>query len=223
MENGKLTEKLIEVQNEVKEMNSLIIQASSTNEKLKEVYKGCQLFLSPIYYNPEFLYIGINPGAGYYNKHKELLQRFDPMSKHDFENQPFKTVKSCFKMIKKENVLESMVVINNYPYSTKDTTNLEKLFELVPPPMQPDVINKADKWVKTIIQEISPKYILCGGIRAYGGIKSIYPESYKSLEYSKCTHIGTIGDVIVIGYKRNRWGTMSNKKDLIKYLEKYIK
>ena len=54
------------IQKEVKTLADKIIKLTETDEQLKHLYKGTQIYMSPIQIKPEIMFLGINPGAGHY-------------------------------------------------------------------------------------------------------------------------------------------------------------
>lgn len=54
-----------EISGEAMLLHQQIPDAAIYNPNIKELYKGCQLFFSPLIEKPEYLLIGFNPGGGY--------------------------------------------------------------------------------------------------------------------------------------------------------------
>jgi hypothetical protein len=52
---------------EVKGLNERILDECKKNDKIENLYRGCQIFFSPVKEKHEVMLIGINPGPGYYN------------------------------------------------------------------------------------------------------------------------------------------------------------
>jgi hypothetical protein len=209
-------EKLELLEKEVIQTHNKICEAYEKNDKLKEIYKGCQIYLSPCTTNPDFLILGYNPGDGYYKKHKERVKRFEPMSKHDFFYNPWKQIKQCFTKIGKEKLLDNAVVTNYYFFSTENTEKLGKFFKLLPKELK-ELSKKSDEWIKTIITEISPKYMLCVGFQLKPIIKKNLLLKYKCVESGKNASVATINNITTFFFHRRR-----NKKELQNYLIKYI-
>jgi hypothetical protein len=208
------------LKDEVVEIHNKIKQACECNEKLKKIYKGCIIFLSPLFYKPKILYLGINPGSGYYRKNKKIIEQFEPLSKQDTGYEPWKQIQYCFNTIGKKDYLNEIVKINYYFFATYNEKELRIFFDLLPAELRFEILQKSDQWIKTIITEIAPEYIICGGFKAANYLKKLFPE-YTYLEGSKHTLIAKINNVIVLTYKR-LFSVMRNRNDYIKYLNKYI-
>jgi len=90
---------LQQMKEEVIEMNNKILEITKVDGKLEKLYKGCQIYMSPLFYIPKVMYIGINPGSGFFKANRTPVQKFDPFklgSRQDYENEPWKQIKHCF-------------------------------------------------------------------------------------------------------------------------------
>jgi hypothetical protein len=214
------TEKLNLLKEEVKEYNNKILELCKCDEKIKKLYKGCQIFMSPVFYKPKLLFLGINPGSGYYRANNELLKRFEPLSKQDTKYEPWIQIQKCFGKIGKKDWLDTIVKTNYFFFSTYNEKELEIFFEMLPIEFRFELFSKAEEWIKTIITETAPANIICGGFSAARKLKSLYPE-YESLERSSNNSVGKIKDIKVFTYSR-RFSFMRNRNEYIRYLEKYL-
>ena len=214
-------EKLEIVKNEVIEIHNKILKTCEENGKLKKIYKGCIIYLSPLYKNPDVLYFGINPGDGYFRRENKIMQEFDPQEtdKHsgygiwlEFED--------CCTKINKKYLLKSTVKSNRYFFATHNVRNLDKFFDLLPQEFHWEIARKQENWIKTIVYELSPKIIICGGQTAYEKFISLYPD-HEYLEGSKDNHVIKINGIHLLSFKRRIDGKMKNKEDFIEYLRKY--
>jgi len=70
------------LQKEVIEVNEKILSLCEQNPKIKELYKGCQIYFSPLIKNPDLMLIGINPGSGFYKANRTIVQKFEPLEKY---------------------------------------------------------------------------------------------------------------------------------------------
>jgi hypothetical protein len=230
MEGNVLSEQLKQLKEEVIAINNKILKACEGNENLKKLYKGCQIYMSPFSRNPNVLYLGINPGSGFYRANKQIVQKFDPYlptSPQDFEYEPWKQIKYCFMKLEKERFLDAnkflndMVKINYYFFATYNYNELKLFFELLPQEFRYEVWKKSGQWIKTIISEVSPKYIICGGFTAEKLLNDLYGKEYTILQNSKNNRVGKLNDMIVFTYQR-RFSLMKNRKEFVKFLETYI-
>jgi hypothetical protein len=223
-----LSERLNQLKEEVIEMNNLILKASEGNEKLKKVYKGCQIYMSPFFSNPKVMYLGINPGSGFFRANKTIVQKFDPFkpeSKQDYEYEPWKQIRYCFMKLNgfldPKEFLDTMVKVNYYFFATYNYNELEIFFKLLPQELRYKLLEKSDKWIKTIIAEVSPEYIICGGLKAEKLLNRLYGEEYIPLRQGKSNNVGKLNNNIVFTYQR-RFSLMRNRKEFIEFLQTYI-
>ena len=54
-----------EIKIEIQELLAEIESDENLSKILNKYYKGIQVLLSPLIYKPKFMFIGINPGAGF--------------------------------------------------------------------------------------------------------------------------------------------------------------
>ena len=111
-----------------KYINSLV----STYTRINDVYKGCQILYSPLHINPEILFIGINPGSGYYKSYGYPVKKYDPPSIFEYldKNESYKLKNDTldvFKKSQKTHLLNNAVKTNYMYFSTQ---GMKYLFEL---------------------------------------------------------------------------------------------
>jgi len=49
------------------------------SRNVDKYYKGIQVFFSPLVYKPKVMFLGINPGAGFYNENNRPVKRYSPL------------------------------------------------------------------------------------------------------------------------------------------------
>ena len=89
-----MNEKELEkIENEANEWHNKLEDISKTDEVIKNLYRGISIWFSPISENPDIMFLGINPGAGYYNNNnKNLIHRIKPLTINEYadKNQTYK-------------------------------------------------------------------------------------------------------------------------------------
>ena len=203
---------------EIKLYHSLILKECQNNSRINEIYKGCQILFSPLFEKPEFLLIGFNPGGGYHKWHGKIVEQFEPMpaleyylNKHSLGEQ----TKSLFSIAGKEEELRnSTVKINFYPWATDNVTDFNELMRLLPKNLSSKLFALARVWTKTIIEILEPNTIVCEGFKAFDEVQVLFPEKYKqeSSENHKSFLKGQ--ETLVLGYKRNQ-GSIIGKEAII--------
>ena len=205
---------------EVIEVNDKILKICETNEKVKKLYKGCQIYISPLYQNTNILFLGINPGGGYYKKTGKIQQKFEPLEKNDTGYGLWKAIEKCFAKMGEKQLLDDMVKSNHYFFCTNREADLYKMLELFPHELKNEIKEKSKKWVKTIISEISPKIIICGGKSSMGKIQELYP-GYEIMQQTEYTKAIKINGTYVIGFNR-LFSRILKKKEFMEYFQKYF-
>ena len=164
------------LQKEVIEVNEKILSLCEQNSKLKELYKGCQIYFSPLVKNPDLMLIGINPGSGFYKANKnQIVQKFEPLEKYEEGYDLAQEVKcGVFRHFGREDIFNSTFKTNVYFFATDNVDRLKCLLKLFPEDFRIEVKEKSIKWLKEFITLISPKLILCEGHTAFDYVKSFY-------------------------------------------------
>jgi len=214
-------ENLIALQQEVIETHNKIIDYSKENAIINKIYKGCIIYISPIYLHPKILFLGINPGSGYYREHNQIIQQFTPLNKPDGGYGLWLQLEKCFNTIGKSKYIESMVKTNICFFATYNQYELNLLYKKLPNEFSTYLKNKQKNWIKTIINEIKPQNILCGGALPLNLIKSLYPNiiiTKKGKNVSVCK----INDTYIISFKRYK-NNIIGKLEFLKALEEYLK
>lgn len=172
MENQiELYQNLVE---QVKTLNESFINEieKNPNGELKKVYKGCQILFSPLIFKPKFMFMGINPGAGFYNhkdNNKNCVLKYEPEKTHEYIEHSYRLQKQTVKMFEKaglKNFLKDSVKSNFYYFATSKESELKQF-------ITSDIYQKSKKWTSDLIQIIQPEIIICEGKNSFEKIKSL--------------------------------------------------
>lgn len=79
-----MEDKLKKLKEEVKSFAEKISEIAKTDEKVRDLYKGTKIFLSPFVENPKFMFLGINPGISPAAEENELKCEVEPMEKMSY-------------------------------------------------------------------------------------------------------------------------------------------
>jgi hypothetical protein len=196
------------IANEIRDYHGLILQESNRNSRVQELYKGCQVLFSPLLNQPEFLLIGFNPGGGYYKWHGQIVEEFEPMqaleyylNKHSLGEQ----TKSLFEMAGQAKDLErSTVKINFYPWATDNVADFKELMKLLPSDLSSKLFQLTRFWIKSLIEIIQPKTIICEGFKALEEVQVLFPEKIDICLEENLSSFQIIDGLKVYGYKRNQ-------------------
>ncbi|MDR0600245.1 MAG: hypothetical protein LBG84_09250 [Treponema sp.] len=203
-ENLMDSQKLKQLREEVVVIHNKILQVCEGKPVLKNVYKGCIIYLSPVYKNPDIMFFGINPGGGYFGTTGKIIQEFDPQITQTHEGIDFyRDFERVCQKLNKTHLYKNMVKTNRYFFATNNTKNFEKFFNLLPLEFHWEVAQKQEEWTRTLISEISPKLIIAGGKTIWTKFNKLYPNP-QCLEEGKHTKVLKINDIPLIAYERVR-------------------
>lgn len=192
-------------------------ELESINESL---YKGIQLYFSALK-ESDILFIGINPGAGYFNYKKERVKRFSPLEKFEYVGQKYllaNQTRNIFKDIGLYQAFLNAVKINHFPFATRNEVDLSKLIDKYNVEYKLYYLSK--EFVKETIKIVKPKLIICEGKSSFDRLKSIL--EVESIEYNDNTYILKTDEFVAIGYKRHM-SRIKDKRELKDKIYKYYR
>lgn len=195
------------------------IHVAIENSK-ESAYKGIQLYFSPLH-ESEILFIGINPGAGYFNYTKELVKRFKPLRTFEYVGQKYylaTQTKKIFIELGLEKVFYKSIKINHFPFATKDERDLNMLLAKYNDDHKIYYFSK--QFVQKTIDIVKPKLIICEGKSSFDRLKSIL--NLETLEYNENTYVMKDDECIIIGYKRHL-SYIKSKDEFKSKIKKYFK
>lgn len=186
---------------------------------LEKYYKGIQVFLSRLIYKPKFMFIGINPGAGFYNYEGKKVKRLSPLERMEYIGQDYKLATETRELLRLAGIPNSE--LNNYVktnYYFLSTTNANDLFSLLSHLKKHKVYNKSKNWINKLIDIIEPEFIICEG-------KTVFDKLVKDRDCKVSEIDGVfyteIDKIKVIGYKRI-FSNILNKEKVAKVLKEKL-
>jgi len=207
----ELEKQFKQLSREVQQVKDVIKGKAETDNRINEIYKGTMILYSNLIDNPDFMFIGINPGAGYYNETNNIEKRIDfrPINEFEYvtsegENWDYslaKETRDVFKKSKYYNKFSRSVKTNVIFTSTHNIVDYEKLYSLLIEEYEINMYQYAKKWIIELIGMVKPKVIICEGAKAFNFLSEWY-----SIQFSWVNNIakGTLVDGITfIAYKRN--------------------
>ncbi|WP_316825523.1 hypothetical protein [Pedobacter miscanthi] len=163
-------------------------------------FKGTQVFFSPFIPEPRFLFIGINPGAGYFRENKAPVKRFFPMEHFEYLHYNYqlaRETRTVFKVAGILNDLKRSMKINYYSFATNDQKELDQLLCSA---KAEKVWYKSKIWTDRLIMAINPEIIICEGRHVF--LKIVQGE--KITAFSDGIYTAHAGGKLVVGYSRYR-------------------
>lgn len=221
-------------------ISNLTLQAKDIDKKLNELYKtdveiqalyrGTSLWYSPIVENPEVMFLGINPGAGFYNNNNhQLCHFFEPLKimeytdpKQDYQLKWEWMYVFGEKGLNRLDVLSKSVKTNFCYLATEDEAALKRLFTQVRGKLNIAPYEIFGNWTRQIIQQITPKLLICEGKDALEFLKTwSFKNEYKDEAPVNGLKKGTIGNIKVLQVSRT-YSTLKNADSIISEIGKLI-
>ena len=221
-------------------ISNLTLQAKDIDKKLNELYKtdveiqalyrGPSLWYSPIVENPEVMFLGINPGAGFYNNNNhQLCHFFEPLkimeytdSKQDYQLKWEWMYVFGEKGLNRLDVLSKSVKTNFCYLATEDEAALKKLFTQIRGKLNIAPYEIFGNWTRQIIQQINPKLLICEGKDSLEFLKTwSFKNEYKDEAPVNGLKKGTIGNIKVLQVSRT-YSTLKNADSIISEIGKLI-
>ena len=211
---------------EVKIFHEKLIKLKSNNQELERLFYGTQVFYSPVK-KSNLLILGFNPGPGYYNKEKKLVEKFNPETKHEYITADYplaNQTRGIFESINKLIDLERSVKSNIYFTATKGVNEFKQLTnELKKINLVNDFWHYSKQWQNKIIENVAPNLILCEGFNVYKDLD--YHFNIQLIEETATIRVGKISlkekDIIVISYKR-LYSNIQNPILVAEKLQEYL-
>ena len=196
----ELSTEYLELKKEVEDYYEEVLTDEKLKSKTDKYYKGIQVLFSPLKIEPKIMFIGINPGAGYFNYKNELVKRFSPLEKMEYTYGKYRLAQQTRKLFKladlKKEDLKNSVKSNCFFFATKNERELDQLLSHLKPTK---VYNKSEKWINDLVSIIRPRIIICEG-------KSAFNRFLKNKECVILENEGVLyaewNEIKIIGYER---------------------
>ena len=215
---------------EAREIDSKLTSLYKTDPEIQALYRGTSLWYSPIVENPEVMFLGINPGAGFYNNNNnQLCHFFEPLKimeytdpKQDYQLKWEWMYVFGEKGLNRLDVLSKSVKTNFCYLATEDETALKKLFTQIRGKLNIAPYEVFGNWTRQVVQQIHPKLLICEGNRALEFLRDwSFKNEYKEIENAADLRKGQIGDIKVLQVSRAR-STLKNADGIISEIGKLI-
>lgn len=110
-------------------------------------------------------------------------------------------------------------------FATEDTQKLQKFKSRLLYKYKINISEKEKKWVKTILNYVNPRIIICEGFGAFNSLKKIFlKEEFTITEDWQIHKIGYINEKLpVLGFKRiySRFADIEDTVDTIRWMAKF--
>lgn len=190
-----------------------VIKVVNADNRLKELYRGAQVYFSPIREKPEIMFLGINPGAGYYNNNNNTpVYKFDPPKEIEYLAEYYSLAdewKYVFgeKCLKYNDGLKYALKTNCFYIATKTGRNLDKFIRISREHLNNEIVEKSRDWTKRMIKAVSPKILICEGFSSFNWLKRFYGDELsirekESEEAGACCKCARLAGIVVLGFAR---------------------
>ena len=219
---NKLENWKLEVSAYLSELNNKL----KTNEKTKDLYYGFDVIDGKIIMNPDFLFIGINPGAGDKVRDHEITLETDAISyldiyDDDYKYQLAKETIEVFRTMGMSDekiyklLQDSCVKTNQFYISTDSEADIKKCLNASNETNYGDYWKKSIEFTIALIKIIKPKIVVFEGKSAYDSVVEICYEIKDTWDADDLAHFySKEDDAHFVGYKRLFSNIKTNKEKL---------
>lgn len=209
MEHSNIENAYEALKEEVRTFRNLVLSKLPDNEIAKSFYKGCDILYSSLHEGPFFLFIGINPGAGYYNTTGVITKdwELDPCDGFEYLNAineyDYTLAKQTRELFDKAgfyNYLEVAVKTNFFYFHSSKASDLFELYSSLGEEINRQFHANAQKWTRDMINMIKPKVIICEGIDVLKRVSELYDRD--PIREGSCGYFELDGCILVLGYSR---------------------
>ncbi|MDD2986099.1 hypothetical protein [Flavobacterium sp.] len=213
------------IKSQVEKLHHQILECAQNSSEINSLYKGCQIWYSPILLKPKVLLIGFNPGAGYYNWEGKIVEQFEPLNALEYyltDHSLAKQTIKLFQIMEKEDVLKYQTVKTNfYFFATSNVSDFNKLTKLLPKELSTQLFHFARVWIKQLIETLEPELILCEGTVSFAEVAVLFDDKFAQ-ESSTYHQQFKTAKTIVFSYKRNQ-SSIIDKEQVALILRNLVK
>lgn len=214
------------ITNEVNEINQKLLELYKTDETIKNLYRGVRIWYSPIIEKPKIMFLGINPGAGYYRNTGLPENDLKPMEKmiyadpyHDFTLKWEWDYVFGEQGLNRKDLLENSVKSNFCYFITDGSKQLIELLKQIEMKLGVSPYKLCGDWTKKLVLAIKPKILICEGKEAFDLFKNW---SFRNeIKIGEDFQGGQIEDITVLCFKRRR-SYLKDKEKVIETLKHFI-
>lgn len=184
--------------------NDLISQAPSNGK----VFQGFKVWYSNNINNPEILLLGINPGINEGGENRPINIDFSSELEYLADNPNYtlaNQIKKAFANADFSDVLRTSTMKTNfYHLITPKMSDLDKLSK-IKDGLRKEYERDSEIIIKSLIETLNPKYIICEGVSVFWKLVSIY-NGHEELEWIDDNGYCKIASskLVILGFARRR-------------------
>ena len=204
---------------EVQYINKKIREELPLNNIARDLYKGVHILMSNIPRDAQILFLGINPGDGYFKGTGEIVKKYSPSNKNSILEVPCQysdSIYNLFEVIESEHLIRKSAISNLSYISTENVKDLKNFRKSLPESLLGKLLEYEQRWTEELIRIINPKMIFLVGFQAFNEFSS-----YSNLKYVKehdSWKTGLYNNIPVIACKRI-YSTILNVDEFSKKLK----
>ena len=222
---------ITELTEEAKSIDSKLTALYEKDEEIRTLFRGTSLWYSPIVENPDVMFLGINPGAGFYNNNNnQLCHFFEPLKVMEYvdDSQSYQLKWEWSyvfgeKGLNRLDILANSVKTNFCYLATEDEAALKKLFTQIRGKLDIAPYEVFGNWTRQVVQQIHPKLLICEGKDALEFLKDwSFKNEYKEIENAADLRKGQLGNTKVLQVSRT-YSTLKNADGIIASIGEILK
>lgn len=221
-------------QNNVQQYLSELKNRIDNNEEARALYKGFYVWDSKLTFDPEIMFIGINPGAGDpnndYSVNVKPQHQMSYLEYLDGDNKTYNLARHTVSVFSHlgwddESIryyLDEKTVKTNFHYIiTENITFMKTCLSQIS--AWDEFLKKSFDFTGELIQIINPKYIICEGNYVYDHVSAFYePYEYAETKGNNCSMLSIKNvPLIYFGYSRSRY--VNTKEEFAELIRPFIK
>jgi len=207
------------IKSEIHQLIGEFYELSDENEEINDLCFGWRVFFSPLIYNPDILFIGINPGDGLETidlEHEDKTR----LEYLNFNYPLARETKKVFEISNRLHLLQNSVKTNYYYLSTSNETSLYRLTDLMgsasTSSLRERFFEKSKEWTKKLLISINPKLVICEGKTSFVNTLNCLD---KNIQMNFDCQLEHYNGIPIIGYKRYK-SRIIDKNSLSQMLNK---
>lgn len=177
------------------------------------------------------MFIGINPGAGFYNGTGKRVMNFCPLEKSEYETEEYNLQNDWVTIFGDKYEINNLeLLFNSFKtncsfFATKDSKSLTLLKSKLKKYFGNKIENKEKEWISKIIDYVDPKLIICEGFAAYNNLLNLI--SNKDIKVNetekgnvRCSYLNNY--IPIVGFKRNISSRFVDIEEVVDTLLSYM-
>lgn len=212
-----------DLENDVIDFASEILNLCAKDSGLDEIFLGTQIFFSPMVYDADIMFLGINPGPGYYDYYEEKVERYYPLDKHEYIEYDYTLAQECkeiFSDIGRFDLLENSFKSNCSYFATRGTKEYNTLRNILWNYKGNEFNEKCEEWTHSLLEQVNPSLLICEGKHVANILKKYWYSGDYTESDSYSFHINSLNIDVMVAERT--YSNLKNKSLIEKSLKNHI-